>query len=292
MACFSIGTDTGGSVRHPATVCGVYGFKPSFDAVSMRGVVPLSRSLDHVGLLTRGARDLALVTAELVESTDEQAAHMKLSGAAQSTALSEFTVGVIDAFSFELDHAPEIGAALQALIHGLESAGARVRRMAVPPLADHLRAAKTIVYAEAYAYHGAHIDAAPELYGQRTKDRIGQGRSVSIADYIFARHAQSELTRQLSASHEDVDVALSFSSLQFPCAIDDVPMIARSYDLQARNPFNLTGLPAATVPCGLSKHGLPIGIQVSADAGRDVRLLDFLIALEDSGLCRYQAPPM
>ena len=291
MAYFSLGTDTGGSVRHPASACGIYGFKPTFKAISTTGVVPLSGSCDHVGVLCRSAHDLPLIMGEIAARSADRQPYRALTLTTARGSLRGAVVGVIDSFSSGVDAHPEKTKALDAMIASLHQAGAIIKRVDTPPLARFIACSRSVVYTEAYAYHGEAIDAHPTAYGQRTLDRIGKGRSVTVREYVLAKDEQRLLTHQLDTALRDVDVCLSLSSFVFPCPIDDQSLIRDTYDLQARVPFSLTGLPAASVPVGLSTQGLPVGLQFGAAAGRDINLVSFLQALEDAGLCGYAPPP-
>lgn len=291
MAYFALGTDTGGSVRHPASACGIYGFKPTFETISTTGVVPLSGSCDHVGVLCRSAHDLPLIMGAIAARSTDRQAYQALALTTPKGSLRGAVVGVIDSFSSGSDAHPEMTNALNAMIAGLHKAGAIIKRVHTPPLARFIACSRSVVYTEAYAYHGEAIDAHPTAYGQRTLDRIGRGRSVTVKEYVLAKDEQRLLTQQLDTALRDVDVCLSLSSFVFPCPIDDPALIRDTYDLQARVPFSLTGLPAASVPVGLSTQGLPVGLQFGAAAGRDMNLVSFLQALEDAGLCGYAPPP-
>lgn len=290
MAYFSLGTDTGGSVRHPASVCGVYGFKPTFERISKTGVVPLSGSCDHVGVLCRSAHDLPAILGVIAARHTDRQAYQLLSMADAGLSLQGLRVGVIDSFSWGLDAHPEFTAALERMIEDLQQLGAEIRTIQTEPLSHFLACSKTVVYTEAYAYHGAHMDAEPHLFGQRTRDRIGQGRHLSVADYVHARDEQRRLTHVLNEAMSCVDVCLSLSSLVPPSPIDDVQRLRETYDKQARVPFSLTGLPAVSVPAGMTSSGLPIGLQFSTTLGRDVQLVAFVQALEDVGLLGFKPP--
>lgn len=291
MAYFALGTDTGGSVRHPASACGIYGFKPTFEAISTTGVVPLSGSCDHVGVLCRSAHDLPLTMGAIAARSADRQAYQALALTTPKASLRGAVVGVIDSFSSGIDAHPEMTKALNAMIASLHKAGAIIKRVDAPPLARFIACSRSVVYTEAYAYHGEAIDAHPTAYGQRTLDRIGKGRLVTVREYVLAKDEQRLLTQQLDTALRDVDVCLSLSSFVFPCPIDDQALIRDTYDLQARVPLSLTGLPAASVPVGLSAQGLPVGLQFGAAAGRDISLVSFLQALEDAGLCGYAPPP-
>ncbi len=297
MAYFALGTDTSGSVRHPGTACGVYGLKPTFDAISTKGVVPLSGCLDHVGVLTRGARDLAAVMAAIAtgssaSATADRDTYARLAQGTDARPLSGYTVGVIDSFSTALQPDPAIATAFLETVDNLRRAGCRVVSVAAPPLAEFGECVRTLLYAEAYTYHGAAIEAAPALFGDRTRRRVLQGKGVDAATYIRMRDRQRELSRELARALAGVDVALALSNLYFPCAIDDPQEVERTYDKHARGPFNLSGLPAVSVPCGLAGPKMPMGVQVAAGVGGDTRLVEFVIAMEQAGLCGFMPPPL
>lgn len=290
MAYFALGTDTGGSVRHPASACGIYGFKPSYDVVSATGIVPLSVSCDHVGVLCRSALDIPLIMSSIAARSCDRKAHQSLALNPHATSLKGCVVGVIDSFSGDLDADHEMLEALDELIKGLTHAGSVIKRIAGPSLARFSACSRKIVYTEAYGYFGDAISTRPQDFGRRTRDRIAQGRNVEFLDYLKAREEQRLLQHELETALDGVDVAMCLSSLQFPCQLDDPESIRRTYDLQARVPFSLTGLPAISVPVGLSSRGLPIGLQAVSGYGGDLALLAFSQSMEHVGLCGYCPP--
>jgi len=290
MAYFAIGTDTGGSVRHPASACGVYGFKPSYDAVSAAGIVPLSISCDHVGVLCRSALDIPLIMSSIAARAHDRHAYKALALKPHVPSLDGCVVGVLDPFSGDLAADDEMHEALNQLTRGLVGAGSAIKHITGPSLARFSACSKIIVYTEAYGYFGNAINARPQDYGQRTRERIGQGCNVEMLEYLHAREEQRLLTHELQAALEDVDVAICLSSLQFPCHMDNSESVRKTYDLQARVPFSLTGLPAISVPVGISSQGLPIGLQVVSGHAQDLKLVTFVQGMEQAGLCGYQPP--
>lgn len=291
MSYFSLGSDTGGSVRHPATACGIFGFKPSYGAISSQGVVPLSIILDHPGVLARSCRDIAIVMAALAAAPAQRHCYASLARQGPSRNLREFAVGVIDAFSTDLEADSEIAAAFENMVAALGQAGCRVTRIHVDPLRRYATAARGITAAQAYSYYGAQIEARPTDFGARTRTRIGQGKNISAEQYAMLLGERRFLTAQMNDALGAVDVAMALSSLHFPCKISDGQAIDATYDKQARTPFNLTGLPALAVPTGVSRTGLPAGIQFAASSAKELQLLEFSMALEAEGLSRFVAPP-
>lgn len=315
MAYFALGTDTGGSVRHPATACGIFGFKPSFGAVSAEGVVPLARSLDHPGVLARTAADIASAMAALAVDADQRNGYLALVKARSRSGVSpnsvrsrrelasaasaprrerplrDYRIGIIDAFSTHLKPDPDIAAAFDKMLDRLREAGCRITRIQVDSLEHYRTTTRMMIAAEAYAYYGEQIDAHPDDFSGRTVSRIGRGKNVTTQQYVALRDTQRALTLQLNQALSDVDVGMTLSSLHLPCNINDETAVNMTYDQQARTPFNLTGLPAIAVPAGLNKAGLPIGVQFAAAAGRDIRLIEFCMALEAAGLSGFIPPP-
>lgn len=292
LAYFSIGTDTRGSVRHPATATGIYGFKPSFGAISLSGVLPLAKSLDHAGTLTRRAHDIPHIMAHLARNGPERSAYLRIAMLGGIGPSDGRTIGIIDPFSTDLDPHPDIANKFDFTIQQLAKAGMRIRRLKSFPLSQYTKCARLIVGAEAYTYHGEEIDAHPEQYCGLTRERVGRGRSVTLQAYVKARDKQRELRQHLEALHSDVDFTLSYSSLQFPCPIDAPDTIKKTYEQHARDPYSVTGLPAMSAPVGLSSNGLPIGLQFAAGAKRDTELVKFIMELEELGITEYVPPPL
>ncbi|NYT22691.1 amidase [Alcaligenaceae bacterium] len=290
QVAFAIGTDTAGSVRHPATACGIFGFKPSYEAISMRGVVPLSESMDHLGILARSAKDIALIASVLYEQASDRQTYSRVLQH-PSGSLPGLRVGILDAFSLDLTCDPQIRAAFVAILRQLETAGCWLVHLNTPGLPAFTQAGRTLIHAEAYDHLGHLLELSHRPLAARTKQRLLVGREHTLHDYMQALRARKHLTTALQASLATVDVAVSLSSLYLPCDIRNEQALAQTYDAQARTPFNLTGLPAMAIPIGLSSEGLPIGIQLSARAGHDAIVIEAAIAMEEAGLCRFHPPP-
>ncbi len=260
----AIGTDTGGSIRNPATACGITGMKPSYGTISLEGSFPLAFSLDHVGALSRTVQDNAIVLQALLGrnpnepgSIEHPAPHFC---AMLEQGIKGLRIGVIEAFNDAADS--ETQAAFTQACKVLEELGATLVPLALPPLNDYVDCGRLILQAEAFAIHGKWLQTHLHEYSKRGRTRLLPGAFLSASDYIHAQQLRTVLVQAFTSAMTQVDVAICVSSLELACAIDDEIQIDKTYDRQARTPFNLTGTPAISIPMGFSVSGLPIGLQV------------------------------
>jgi aspartyl-tRNA(Asn)/glutamyl-tRNA(Gln) amidotransferase subunit A len=264
----SLGTDTAGSVRNPATCCGVVGMKPTYGAVSRTGVFPLAFSLDHVGPITRGVEDNAILLEALLgrdpEDLSSVAHPCSTLRADLSRGIDGLRIGIIEAFHAEAD--PEIRAAIDGAVKVIESLGARIEPIGLSALDTYVGCGRLILQAEAFAIHEHWLKTRPLDYGARGRTRLLPGAFLGAADYIRAQQLRTMLVREFTQAIAHVDAVIAVSSLELPCEIDDEAKIDRTYDRQARTPFNVTGTPALSLPVGFSQSGLPIGMQVLGKA--------------------------
>jgi aspartyl-tRNA(Asn)/glutamyl-tRNA(Gln) amidotransferase subunit A len=263
----AVGTDTGGSVRNPASMCGIAGMKPTYGLVSRRGVFPLSFSLDHVGPLTRTVHDNALML-EAIAGHDAldpgTAAHVGRGIASQiGRGLEGVRVGVIRHFyTRDIEAHPEVTSAIDAAVHALAQLGAQVREIETFPLVEFLAVNRTIMTSEAFAIHEKWMRERPEDYGALARERIMAGAFTRAADYVNATRLRRRMTDRFHALFDDLDVAITASSMDPPCRIDDPKAVEFTYARQARAPFNVTGGPALSVPVGFTKSNLPLSMQI------------------------------
>lgn len=275
MVGLALGTDTAGSVRHPASACGVVGLKPTYGALDCTGVFPLSPTLDHVGIIALGAADAAMAFDALCPDP---------AGAGQGTfarlgqPVAGLRLGVIA--DWDVDAAPAIRAAFGAVCDSFAALGVDVRPVQLPPLAAFTDCGRLILQAEAYAIHRADLAARGADYGARGRARLSAGQGILAADYLDALAQRRTLTAALQKAMAGFDALITVSSLQQPCRIDDEAAIAATYDRQARTPFNLTGVPAVSVPVGLCPQGLPIGVQIIGHAHAEAMILRLAAALQ------------
>ncbi|MGE0797529.1 MAG: amidase [Lautropia sp.] len=286
MVPLALGTDTAGSVRHPATVCGIVGIKPTYDAISLAGTFPLSYSLDCMGLLTHGVLDSAVTLAPLL--TAEAARRIRRTSDPMAPfpgledGLGGLRIGVIEAFQPESEIDPEIGAATAEAIRALQHAGARVRPLRLSPLAVYTECGKTILQSEAYSIHAAWLRARHAEYGRRGRRRLAAGLTIPVERYIRAQQVRAHLIREYAAAMQSFDVAVCASSLAFACRIDDEATVDRTYDRQARTPFNVLGTPAISIPIGVGKAGLPMALQIAGRPYDEPTLLRAARGLEQA----------
>lgn len=285
MACAAIGTDTAGSIREPAALCGCVGLKPTYGRVSSRGVIPLSASLDHVGPIARSVADAAIVLQAIAgyDAKDITSADVPV---ADVSALKEdaksLRVGVARSYFFE-DLDPEVASAMEHTLRGIEALVAQVKEVHLEVPTD-----RTLQAAESYAYHAGNIATSPELYQPETLRRIRTGEKVSAGEYIRRRRELEEARRNIRQVFAEVDLVVTPTTPIPAPAIAELkanPDALRPAELRLlRNtrPFNVWGLPAISIPCGFTQSGLPIGLQIAGPHWREDLVLRLAHAYEQA----------
>jgi aspartyl-tRNA(Asn)/glutamyl-tRNA(Gln) amidotransferase subunit A len=277
--CFgALGSDTAASVRHPAAYCGVVGLKPTYGRVSTRGVIPLSWSLDHIGPLCRSATDAGLLLETIagydpLEPTSVDRPTERYASAMRARTAS-LRIGVVRRPYFdELD--PDIEAAVNAAIQVLARITAGVRDVELP----YTNVLMTIASAEAYAYHKSWFTQTPQLYQAMTRQRLEQAATISAADYVAARREMEQLRWQADSAFADVELLVTPTTAIAPISIEsgylDPPLPADGTPREFRNThmFDVLGLPAISVPCGFTRDGMPIGLQIAGPRFGESRVL-------------------
>jgi aspartyl-tRNA(Asn)/glutamyl-tRNA(Gln) amidotransferase subunit A len=277
----SIGTDTGGSIRIPASLCGLVGLKPGLGRVRAEDVIPLSPTLDFVGPLARNVEDAALLVEPIFvgDKTDRK----RLLGAIPISRARRARLGIPKEFFGDVVE-PEVRIAVANAVEMLEKRGARVKEISLPQLAETEDAGNQIAWAEATLYHqqAGWFPAHAGEYGEDVRWRLEKGTTVTAVNYLKARAFREKFKEQLlevfSANEVDALVAPT-TPIAAPRIGDDSVLIngsshpIRALLLRLNRPANLAGVPAITVPCGLTKGGLPIGLQFVASWTEEPLLL-------------------
>ena len=285
--CYAaIGTDTAGSIREPASLCGCVGLKPTYGRVSARGVIPLSASLDHVGPFAASVADVAIVLQAITGYDAGDIGSCDVPVSDYSSGLSEtvkaLRVGVPRPYFFD-DLDPETATAMEEAMAAIRDLVSEVREIELRVPTD-----RTLQAAESYAYHERHVAETPELFQAETLRRIRSGEKISAAEYIQQQRELAEARRNIGAIFGDVDLIVTATTPNSAPAIQDLkanPDALRPAELRVlRNtrPFNVWGLPAISVPCGFTKSGLPIGLQIAGPHWREDIVLRMAFAYEQA----------
>ena len=293
----ALGSDTGGSVRNPASSCGIVGLKPTYGLVSRRGVFPLSFSLDHVGPLTRTVADCALLL-------DAIAGHDPADpGSAPATArhfgrdltrgIRDLRVGFVRHFhEVDMPANPEVTAALEDAARVLQAEGAQLRDVTLPTLNEFSAVNRVILGAEAFSIHAPWLRTRPGDYGQLSRRRLLAGAFFSAGDYVGAQRRRAQMIAATNEALRDFDILVCASSLDPASRLDDAVETARTYPRQARTPFNVTGHPAIAMMSGLSDGGLPLSVQFIGRYFEDATVLRAAAAYERSTEWHKRKPPI
>jgi aspartyl-tRNA(Asn)/glutamyl-tRNA(Gln) amidotransferase subunit A len=280
----SLGTDTGGSIRIPAAFCGIVGLKATHGRVSLHGVTPLAWSLDHIGPLTRTVRDAALMLQAVAgyDPRDLGSSEAPVSNYTEKLTgdIKGFTLGVPKSFFPDYTD-PVVKHAFDAAIQVLAGLGARIEEVTLPPL-EHVwtQLALPILNGEANAWHEPYLQQQAEDYGPSVRKFLEQGKSTLASDYVKAQRARAQFRRDMLAVCANIDALLTPGALLPPplhdarsATISGKEISLISALISATCPFNLTGQPALTVPCGFTTSGLPLALQIVGKRFDEVTVL-------------------
>lgn len=252
----ALGTDTGGSIRMPAALCGIVGLKPTYDAVSREGCTPLSWSLDHIGPMTRTVEDSAILfTAISNDHVDMELARTDLSG---------ITIGVLTDYFMEGTD-PEIANILFKAIDKLKMLGTEIIEVQLPNAKEALEAQRVIFQSEAYAFHEPMFTKYPNEYGEDVRERLNAGTSKLASEYIQAQRQRNHFRQKALEVMESCDILLNLTNIIEPFDIGSMsPADTANAILKlGKTPIgNFLGFPAVSVPCGFTVNKLPVGMQL------------------------------
>ncbi len=280
MALGTVGTDTGGSIRIPAAACGIVGLKPEWGHISASGVVPLSRQLDHVGPLAASVADAWMLYNAM------QPEGSQISDALEAAPLQGLRIGKLGGYFFDrLDADVESG--VLSTIEKLQQRGATVTEVDVPHAADMAAIYLHLVFGDAAEYHARTLVSRPQDYTTPVRLRLEMARYVLAEDYIRALRGKAVISREVTRALEGVDV-LALPALAIPApplGAATMPVKGgqdqvRALMLRCTQPFNLSGHPAISIPCGKTRHGMPIGLQLVGHKGRTPALVQAALAAE------------
>lgn len=292
--CFgAIGTDTGGSVRIPASFCGIVGMKPTYGRVSKRGIHPLSWTLDHAGPMTRTIKDNALLLnviagydpldPDAVKSDPEDFTRLLGEG------LKGKKIGIPTNFFFDgLD--AEVDELVKQSIQIFKEMGLEAVEVNLPNINEMVEAHKTILRSEAYAVHEENLKNHPEKWDDEVKERLHTGLETSGVEFAKALQTRKAAKQDFNEILDGVDILLTPTVPILPLDVNSRFLTDSTDDgqhirwkiLKLTNPTNLNGFPSLSMPCGFTKEGMPVGVQLIGKEFEEAKLYQFGYALEQS----------
>ncbi len=277
MALAALGTDTGGSIRIPASLCGVVGLKPTYGRVSLRGILPLSWNLDHAGPLTRKVEDAALMLQVMSGYDELDPTSLKTLPGDYISHLGDGVSGrniALAVGSYIDESAAEVLEAVRKAARILEGQGAIITEINMDFLREAALANGIMTQADGAAFHRERLKEHPDWFGADVRLRLETGAAFSSSEYSLARHTQVEITRRFELLFDEYD-ALILPTTPIPAPVlEGENAIERARQLtRFTAPFNLSGLPALSIPCGFTTEGLPIGLQIVSRAWNEAGVL-------------------
>ena len=298
----TMGSDTGGSVRIPAALCGIVGLKPTYGLVSRAGLTPLSWCLDHPGPMTRTVTDAALTLSVIAGYDPQDPASAQGNIPDYAAALTGSVPGIRIGIPREYFDAPldsEVAQTVSAAIALLEQLGAEVTEVSLPMFPDSQAISGTILMAEAAAYHRELLAKDGDKLDPAVRLRLEAGLFVTAADYLKAQQARAKFNREMAALFREVDLLAGPAE-----PITAPPILAVEVDIngqavgttaaltQYTRPYNISGSPAISLPCGFSASGMPIGLQLAGKPFAEATVLQAAYAYEQATDWHTRRPPI
>ncbi len=274
----SLGTDTAGSIRIPAACCGVVGMKPSYDLVPRTGAMTLAWSLDHIGPLAANVADVRTALAIMSGGGPE--------GGISPAPRTNIRLVRPANFFFDILE-PSLRACIEKVLAALSRAGVDIVEREIADIENAAAAQFATICAEATQANLQRLDQAPEHLGEDVRVRLEAGRFILASDYVAAQRFRTHLLAVMVRALEGCDALITPTiAVGAPNAgvqhvdVDGVSLPIHAAMTRCTAPFNLTGMPAITLPCGMDRDGLPVGIQIAGRPGDDARLLDIAAVVE------------
>lgn len=280
MCLGSIGTDTGGSIRIPAAACGIVGLKPEWGQISASGVVPLSRQFDHVGPLAPSVADAWLLYSAMLPADNQ------IGDTLSAASLKGLTLGTVGGYFFDrIDEDVERG--VLTAIDRLRAGGALTTERSIAHINDVVTVYLHLSFADAAAYHATTLESRPGDYTRPVRLRLEMARYVLAEDYVRAAKGKAVIANDVDRALDGVD-ALVVPALAIPAppiGAATMPVkggsdAVRTLMLRCTQPFNVSGHPAISIPCGRTRDGMPIGLQLVGHKGRTPALVQAALAVE------------
>ncbi|HEX6288911.1 MAG TPA: amidase [Herpetosiphonaceae bacterium] len=296
----ALGSDTGGSIRIPASFCGVVGLKPTFGRVSMRGGLPLSWNLDHAGPMGRRVRDVALLLQTLAGDDPGDPASLDMPAEDYTARLEAGVRGwrvalALDGFtSASKPVDPAVAQAVRRAAQVFEQLGAQVREIALPEAQAATRSTLNMIVGDAAAYHRERLQEQPDDFGADVLEALQSGAKLTAVEYALARRMQATFRREIERLFADYEILLT------PTTPVAAPLIHESEEAKSTRPslvsftapFNLAGVPALSLPCGFTGDNLPIGLQIVGRAWAEAAVLRAGAAFEQATEWHERQPPI
>ncbi|MBM3943275.1 MAG: Asp-tRNA(Asn)/Glu-tRNA(Gln) amidotransferase GatCAB subunit A [SAR202 cluster bacterium] len=298
----TLGSDTGGSIRIPAALCGIVGLKPTYGLVSRHGLTPLAWSLDHPGPMTRAVEDAALTLQVIAGHDPQDAASAQIAvpdyAASLTGNVSGLRIGVVKEF-FEAPVDPDVARAVQDAVSLLGELGATVSQVSLPMFRLSQAISNAILMPEATAYHRELLQKEGHKLYPPVRLRMEAGLFISATDYLKAQQARRHFNAQVASLLREVDL-LAGPAVPVPAP----PLLTNQVEIggqkvgataaltQYTRPYNVSGTPAISVPCGFSQEGLPIGLQLAGRPFDEPTVLRAAHAYEQATSWHQRRPPI
>ena len=294
----ALGSCTGGSIRGPASLCGIVGLKATYGRVSRAGVVTLSWSQDHCGPMTWTVEDTAYMLQAIAGYDPKDPTTSRAPVPDYSLSLREdirgVKIGVPRHFFFSNEPGvnQEVVSIVDRQLGVLEELGAELVEVTIPSL-EYVRPANVVIMlTEAYAYHEPNLKSRPHEFGEMVRARFRIGGMLSASDYVQAQRTRKLVKREVAQTLEQVDLLVSPTMTQPAAAFEGYDSTSTVRGPSFTAPYNLTGLPAISVPCGFTEAGLPVGMQLAGKPFDEPGVIRAAYTYEQHARWSDRRPPM